>query len=89
MGWMAWGRTASATIAVTAALLLTAPAFPQTATQGGPTPSPPGAKVEFIDIKDGAVLIARDIASGVRLDKGRSIFPYTPGLGVQLLQPLP
>jgi hypothetical protein len=49
-------RTAWATIAVMAALLFTGPAFPQATAQGGPTPSPPGAKVEFIDIKDGAVI---------------------------------
>ena len=49
-------RMAWATIAVMGALLFAAPAFPQTAPQGGPTPSPPGAKVEFIDIKDGAVI---------------------------------
>jgi hypothetical protein len=49
-------RTAWATIAVMAGLLFAGPAFPQPTTQGGPTPSPPGAKVEFIDIKDGAVI---------------------------------
>ena len=50
------GRTAWATIAVMAGLLFAGPAFPQATTQGGPTPSPAGAKVEFIDIKDGAVI---------------------------------
>jgi hypothetical protein len=49
-------RTAWATIAVIAGLLLAGPAFPQATAQGGPTPSPLGAKVEFIDIKDGAVI---------------------------------
>ncbi len=49
-------RMAWATIAVIAGLLFAVPAFPQTTPQGGPTPSPPGAKVEFIDIKDGAVI---------------------------------
>jgi L-alanine-DL-glutamate epimerase-like enolase superfamily enzyme len=44
--------------------------------------------LDYVDM-DGAVLIAQDIASGVRLDKGRPIFPDAPGLGVQLLQPLP
>jgi L-alanine-DL-glutamate epimerase-like enolase superfamily enzyme len=44
--------------------------------------------LDHVDM-DGSVLIARDIATGVRLDKGRPIFPHTPGLGVQLLQPLP
>ena len=50
------GRTAWATIAVIAGFLFAGPAFPQATSQGGPTPSPPGAKVEFIDIKDGAVI---------------------------------
>ena len=49
-------RMAWATIAVIAGLLFAVPAFPQTTPQGGPTPSPPGGKVEFIDIKDGAVM---------------------------------
>ena len=31
-------------------------AFSQSAAIGGPTPSPPGAKVEFVDLKDGAVI---------------------------------
>lgn len=44
--------------------------------------------LDHVDM-DGAVLIAKDIASGIRLDKGRPIFPNAPGLGVQLLQPLP
>jgi L-alanine-DL-glutamate epimerase-like enolase superfamily enzyme len=44
--------------------------------------------LDHVDM-DGAVLIARDIATGVRLDKGRPIFPDAPGLGVQLLHPLP
>jgi L-alanine-DL-glutamate epimerase-like enolase superfamily enzyme len=44
--------------------------------------------LDYVDM-DGAVLIAQDIATGVRLDKGRPIFPDAPGLGVQLLQPLP
>jgi L-alanine-DL-glutamate epimerase-like enolase superfamily enzyme len=44
--------------------------------------------LDHVDM-DGAVLIAQDIATGVRLDKGRPIFPDAPGLGVQLLQPLP
>jgi L-alanine-DL-glutamate epimerase-like enolase superfamily enzyme len=44
--------------------------------------------LDHVDM-DGAVLIAQDIANGVRLDKGRPVFPDRPGLGVQLLQPLP
>ena len=51
MGRMAWG-----TIAVIVGLLFASPALPQSATKGGPTPSPSGAKVEFIDLKDGAVI---------------------------------
>ena len=47
--------TAWATIAAFGGLLFASPALSQTAT-GGPTPSPPGAKVEFIDLKDGAVI---------------------------------
>ncbi|HAB19883.1 MAG TPA: dipeptide epimerase [Verrucomicrobiota bacterium] len=35
---------------------------------------------------DGAVLIARDIATGVRLDKGRAIYPEENGNGVRLLE---
>ena len=34
---------------------------------------------------DGAVLIARDIATGVRVDEGRALFPTENGNGVQLL----
>lgn len=40
--------------------------------------------LDYVDM-DGAVLIARDIASGVRLEKGRPIFPDENGNGVQLL----
>jgi len=47
---MAWGA-----IAVIGGLLFSSAVFAQAA-QGGPTPSPPGAKVEFIDLKDGAVI---------------------------------
>jgi len=34
---------------------------------------------------DGAVLIAKDIASGVYLEKGRVVFPEENGNGVRLL----
>jgi L-Ala-D/L-Glu epimerase len=44
--------------------------------------------IDHVDM-DGSVLIAQDIATGVRLDKGRPVFPDAPGLGVQLLRPLP
>jgi L-Ala-D/L-Glu epimerase len=40
--------------------------------------------LDYVDM-DGAVLIARDVASGVRLDKGRAIFPDENGNGVRLL----
>ena len=48
--------TAWATIAAFCGLLFASPALSQSALKGGPTPSPPGAKVEFIDLKDGAVI---------------------------------
>ena len=48
--------TAWAAIAVIAGLLLASPAVSQSTPTGGPTPSPPGAKVEFVDLKDGAVI---------------------------------
>jgi hypothetical protein len=51
MGRMAW-----AAIAVIAGFLFASPALPQSAPKGGPTPSPPGAKVEFIDLRDGALI---------------------------------
>jgi L-alanine-DL-glutamate epimerase-like enolase superfamily enzyme len=40
--------------------------------------------VDHVDM-DGAMLIARDVASGVRLEKGRAIFPDENGNGVRLL----
>jgi L-Ala-D/L-Glu epimerase len=40
--------------------------------------------LDYVDM-DGAVLIAKDVASGVRLDKGRAIFPNENGNGVRLL----
>ena len=42
--------------------------------------------LDYVDM-DGAVLLAKDIASGVCLDRGRCIFPDTPGNGVTLLEP--
>ena len=42
--------------------------------------------LDYVDM-DGSVLIAQDIASGVRLDKGRAIFPEENGNGVRLLDP--
>ena len=41
--------------------------------------------LDYVDM-DGSVLIARDIATGVRLDRGKPIFPDCPGNGVQLLE---
>ena len=43
--------------------------------------------LDYVDM-DGAVLIAKDIASGVRLEKGRPVFPVENGNGVRLLEPL-
>jgi L-alanine-DL-glutamate epimerase-like enolase superfamily enzyme len=42
--------------------------------------------LDYVDM-DGAVLLAKDIASGVRLDHGRCLFPDVPGNGVRLLEP--
>jgi L-alanine-DL-glutamate epimerase-like enolase superfamily enzyme len=45
--------------------------------------------LDYVDM-DGAVLLAKDIASGVRLDRGRCIYPDENGTGVRLLNgPLP
>jgi L-alanine-DL-glutamate epimerase-like enolase superfamily enzyme len=41
--------------------------------------------VDYVDM-DGAELIARDVATGVRLQKGRPIFPDENGNGVKLLE---
>jgi L-Ala-D/L-Glu epimerase len=40
--------------------------------------------LDFVDM-DGALLIAQDAATGVRLEKGRAIFPDENGNGVRLL----
>jgi hypothetical protein len=40
--------------------------------------------LDYVDM-DGSVLIARDIADGVRLEKGVARFPDVPGNGVTLL----
>ena len=42
--------------------------------------------LDYVDM-DGAVLLAKDIADGVRLDRGRCIYPDRPGNGVTLLAP--
>jgi L-alanine-DL-glutamate epimerase-like enolase superfamily enzyme len=45
--------------------------------------------LDYVDM-DGAVLLAKDIATGVRLDRGRCIYPNENGTGVRLLGgPLP
>lgn len=41
--------------------------------------------LDYVDM-DGAVLIATDIADGVRLDKGVPVFPDLPGHGLTMLQ---
>jgi len=41
--------------------------------------------LDYVDM-DGAVLIAKDVASGVHLEKGRAEFPDENGLGVRLLE---
>lgn len=41
--------------------------------------------LDYVDM-DGAVLLAKDIATGVRLDRGRCIYPDAPGCGVTLLE---
>jgi len=41
--------------------------------------------LDYVDM-DGATLIAKDVASGVRVDKGRAVFPEENGNGVRLLK---
>jgi hypothetical protein len=45
-----------AAVTLIAGLLLASVAMAQSPPTAGPTPSPPGAKVEFVDLKDGAVI---------------------------------
>ncbi len=40
--------------------------------------------LDYVDM-DGAVLLAKDIATGVRLDRGRCIYPQRNGTGVELI----
>ena len=40
--------------------------------------------LDYVDM-DGAVLLAKDIATGVRLDRGQCIYPEVNGTGVQLI----
>jgi L-alanine-DL-glutamate epimerase-like enolase superfamily enzyme len=39
--------------------------------------------LDYVDM-DGAVLLAEDIATGVRLEKGRCVYPDAPGHGISL-----
>src|SRR5262249_48888706 len=41
--------------------------------------------LDYVDM-DGAVLLAEDVAIGVRLERGQCIYPKLPGHGVQLTQ---
>ena len=41
--------------------------------------------LDYVDM-DGAVLLAKDIARGIRLERGRCIYPDVPGNGVTLLE---
>jgi len=41
--------------------------------------------LDYVDM-DGAVLLAEDIADGVRLDHGRCVYPDAPGHGLRLLR---
>jgi len=47
---------ALATVVLLGGFLLASSSYSQPAETGGPTPSPPGAKAEFLDLKDGAVI---------------------------------
>ena len=40
--------------------------------------------LDYVDM-DGAVLIAKDVATGVRVERGQAIFPCENGTGVRLL----
>jgi L-alanine-DL-glutamate epimerase-like enolase superfamily enzyme len=40
--------------------------------------------LDYVDM-DGAVLLAKDIATGVRLERGRCIYPAVNGTGVELV----
>jgi L-alanine-DL-glutamate epimerase-like enolase superfamily enzyme len=41
--------------------------------------------LDYVDM-DGAVLLAEDVAEGVRLDRGRCVYPEGPGHGLRLLR---
>jgi L-alanine-DL-glutamate epimerase-like enolase superfamily enzyme len=40
--------------------------------------------LDYVDM-DGALLLSKDIASGVRVDAGQAVFPDVNGCGVELL----
>ena len=40
--------------------------------------------LDYVDM-DGALLLAKDVASGVTIDRGRVIYPQENGCGVRLL----
>ena len=40
--------------------------------------------LDYVDM-DGALLLAQDIASGVRIERGRVIYPDENGCGVRLV----
>jgi L-alanine-DL-glutamate epimerase-like enolase superfamily enzyme len=40
--------------------------------------------LDYVDM-DGAVLLAKDIATGVRLERGRCVYPDVNGTGVELI----
>jgi L-alanine-DL-glutamate epimerase-like enolase superfamily enzyme len=42
--------------------------------------------LDYVDM-DGAVLLAEDVATGVRLERGRCLYPDVAGHGVTLLKP--
>ena len=56
VGEIAMKLNALATIALVGGLVFASSSYSQPAQTGGPTPSPPGAKAEFLDLKDGAVI---------------------------------
>jgi L-alanine-DL-glutamate epimerase-like enolase superfamily enzyme len=41
--------------------------------------------LDYVDM-DGALLLAKDIATGVRIERGRVIYPEENGCGVKLLK---
>jgi Domain of unknown function (DUF4399) len=56
VGEIAMKLNALATVALFGGLVFASSSYSQPAETGGPTPSPPGAKAEFLDLKDGAVI---------------------------------